>query len=464
MTYNEENDTWLYDTDHIRTKVMVLASLADLLSLKIDLVCDDIKDTLKVASLFGYSFNESVLVAAASAVMGDLHALKDGGNHQSVCSSSTVTRALQQAVKIGFVERIKGGFQFTHDKIQTAFEARISSDEEAERIQKIIGETILSFYGDDHDATMYHAVVHLNAAPGAIVTEDDLHRLVRINLRASKYCISKSGFSAASDLLKLALESMGRNQRWCEPFFGVTYEMTELLAKAELVIGNFEGCKAAIEEAIRHGTSNEMNINSMFLDLEVKMVNNELDKLVPSANRVLQALGVNMPRRVTSRHVMFMFLRLKMMLRKMTDEQLLNLPTMNDKSTSTAIHVLTYFCTHSLLCDEEDQAVYAALKAMRLTLERGLSPSSPMAFVIFGIAELTIGNHEEAYRFGKLALRLQESIASKSSVCATFGWAMTLLTYRREPLAELKGQLLGAGTIGFEVCVMDSGDCDIELA
>ena len=377
---------------------MVLANLADLLSRKIELVSDDIKETLKVASLFGFSFSEPVLLSAAFVLTEDTLKPTGGGGDQSTCAS-TVAQSLVEAVEIGFIEKIKDGFQFTHDKIQTAFQERITSDEEVERIHKIIGETILSV-GDDDDATMYHAAVHLNEAIGTIEGNDELRWLTGINLRAAKYCISKSAFSAARDLLSFGLESVGENQCWSDPFFDVTFEMTELLAKAELVIGNFDSCKAATEEAIRHGKSTEMKVNSMFLDLEARMANNELDMLVPSANRVLQALGVSMPKRVGSRHVTLLFLRLKMKLRKMTDEQILNLPTMDDEPTSMAIRVLTYFCMHSLMRDEEDQGVYSALKAMWLTLERGLSPSSPMAFAIYGVA-------------GKYALKIHVALCSR---------------------------------------------------
>ena len=75
------------------------------------------------------------------------------------------------------------------------------------------------------------------------------------------------------------------------------------------------------------------------------------------------------------------------------------------------------------------------------------------------LAELTIGCHESAYRFGKLALKLQETIDSKASICPTFGFTLTLLTYRKEPLADLKHQLLKAGSIGFEVGTLSRSIC-----
>lgn len=410
------------------------------LARKIDLVSDGIKETLKVASLIGYRFNGDVLLVAASIVQGVCRA-----------GSNTVTKPLMEAVKIGFIEKIKGGYQFTHDKIQTAFQEMIGGDEEVNHIHKVVGETILSL-GDDDDAPIYHAVVHLNfASVNVALTDQELHRLVQMNLRASKYCINQSAFAAASEILQSGIDSMDPEQRWSKPFFDVTFELTELLAKTELVIGNFDGCKEAMREALQHSKTTEMRVKALYLDMEARIANNELDQLVPSVNRVLEELGVKMPKRVTQRHVIFNLLKVKMMLRGRSDKQILALPTMDDQKTSTAIQVLTYLSTHSLLCDNEDQAVYSALKAMKLTLKWGLSPSSSMAFVIYGIVEETIGNHDAAYRFGKLALKLLQSRYCKSSVCATVGFTLTLLTYRKEPFSDITQELFAAGNIGFEI-------------
>jgi hypothetical protein len=64
--------------------------------------------------------------------------------------------------------------------------------------------------------------------------------------------------------------------------------MTEKLAKMELIVGNFEACKKAAKEALDRGTTTEMKINSLLVDVEARMTAFELDGAVTAAFNALQ--------------------------------------------------------------------------------------------------------------------------------------------------------------------------------
>lgn len=180
---------------------------------------------------------------------------------------TVVRKPLKEVVKVGFVKEIKNGYQFTHDKIPTAFQEMIGGDEEVKLIHKVVGETILAL-GDGDDATMYRAIVHLNVATSddAARTDGELHRLAQNNLCAAKHCISKSAFVAARDLLQFGIGLIPwAQQRWTDPFYGVTSQLTELLAKTELVIGNFGKYKEATSEALCHTRTTEMKLKVLYL-------------------------------------------------------------------------------------------------------------------------------------------------------------------------------------------------------
>lgn len=70
---------------------------------------------------------------------------------------------------------------------------------------------------------------------------------------------------------------------------------------------------------------------------------------------------------------------------------------------------------------------------------------------MYGVAELSSGNHARAYRFGKLALRLHDQIKCKAADGLTTGMSLTLLTHWKEPLREMPDKLHEAMSSAFSV-------------
>jgi hypothetical protein len=86
-------------------------------------------------------------------------------------------------------------------------------------------------------------------------------------------------------------------------------------------------------------------------------------------------------------------------------------------------------------------SIFSALLAVELPLKKGVSPHCPGAFAMYGVAELSLGSIDQAYRFGKLAIAILDGMKSKEASCHTDGTAVTLLTFRKGPFHELSGYL-----------------------
>lgn len=458
MVFDPEKRTWVFDVDVIRTSVMMNSSLAEALSRKIELESHHSKQTLKIAAMIGYQFSDLLLVEVLSALQLSTPPSSQEGHHE-LANSTSVEECLSRAMEIGFVEKIKTGFQFTHDKILTAFRELTRDEEEWKRIHGIIGSTILSVGDEDDNAIMHHAALHLNAASIDLTSDQDRHRLVKVNLRASKYCASKAAYAAAGELLKKGLSLMSPCQRWSELYFDVAFEMTELLARTELVTGNFEGCKEATREALHHAKCTEMKINLLLLDVEARRTSNyNLNEMIDCARRALHEVGVQLPKRVTKRRALVKFMNVRRMMRKKTDNEMLGLPMMHDKLAETAIKILSRVCISCMVQEETNMALYAALRAMQLTLTHGLSEGSPLSLVIYSVVELAVGNQNQAYRHAKLALQVNE-ITEHQDSADPVGVAASVITWRKEPLVDIRNQLRVTAELSFEVSHGMQIDC-----
>lgn len=91
---------------------MVSDTIADLLYRRIQSVDEDLKEALKLTSLIGYHFDEDILLEIAFIVM-----LREGRHQQSRICHSKVCSLLSMAVEEGFIEKIRDGYKFSHDKL-----------------------------------------------------------------------------------------------------------------------------------------------------------------------------------------------------------------------------------------------------------------------------------------------------------------------------------------------------------
>jgi hypothetical protein len=131
--------------------LMLTKSCQGLLTRKIERLSRDLKETLKVASLLRYVFDEAVLTKVTCSVFE-----KDDQPFEP-------TVLLSIAVDQGFVKKTSvGEYQFMHDTLQSSFRCLIDEMDEP-RLHLQIGDAFLADEGGDK-LNVYKAAVHLNCA------------------------------------------------------------------------------------------------------------------------------------------------------------------------------------------------------------------------------------------------------------------------------------------------------------
>lgn len=469
-------DSWDFNVDEIRRSIMVSESKADLLSQKVEWLPHQVRDVLISASLLGYHFSDTILLEVLKnstehnigGAPSDLNAETDGTT--SALSNEEFRSIMATAVKAGFLEKTKVGYQFAHDRVQAGFQELI--DEAGhERLHLIIGEVYLA--QDSDEVMVYNAAVHLNCArPASFYNMEQRIELALVNLRASRYCQQVSAFDKAVYLLREGIDvlSSGDTRSGCG-LKDVVFEMTRELAKMELLVGNFEACSEATSRALLTIESKERLSSIRLIDIECQMAQNNTRESVRTAICALSELGVKMPRKCSMRHIVFMVIKLNISMGSMSHEDILGLPTVRDETMIVAVRLLMHICLYSLLLDDEATGVYASLVAMDLTLKHGLSPYSATALSMFGIGILRMGNVEEACSLGRLALKLMEQSYSREADSPTIGFVNGMLLHYTEPLSDLCNPLFQAGCSGFDrgdviygtYCVFQSLSMDMVL-
>lgn len=449
-----QRNSWSFDVKLIQREVGVSKSLAQMLSRNIERLPATAQAILQVASVLGYRFSLSVLtqvmvsISRSDQVSKKQLILTSGPLGATRSTDETVALSLSQAVDQGFIEAVDDlTFQFSHDKVQASFQALINK-EKGEWLHLNIGQTFLGF-GDAE--SMYRAAVHFDRASGLIKSQPQLFKTARVKLEAAKFCADKSAFIDAANFLLTGLKLLPAD-KWSR-HFDLTFEMSELLAKMHLIIGNLAACQERTNEALQFAKSTEMKANLLLIDVEARMAAHEVGDSIAAATRGLKVLGIDLPRKVTLCHIIFKFCKIRRLVRRMTNEEILALPPMKGRACAATVKLLRHVCTYSLTMDDKLLTMYVSLLATEVTLKGGLSPFSANALVMYAVIELAIGNRSRAYRFGKLALQLQEQIKCRETESSTIGSVVALVTHWKDPLREVVESLENGTKAGF-----DAGD------
>ena len=452
LLFDEHKSAWIFDVDQIKRERMVSETLLELLYRRIRHLDGAIQEVLKIASLVGYCFAEGILVHMASAELEEKQLMGEC-SEQSLKPPSTelVQTLLAQAITEGFIEKTKAGYQFTHDKLQASFHSMIEPTETRRLHFHIGNQFVLRCQDEDY---LYHAAVHLNSAGAYIQGIERQDKLTRINLEAAKRCREKSAFVKAATFLRHGLKLLNEDEqdKW-STHFDLAFEITETLAKMELIIGNLDACKELNKELLLRSKSLEMKTNSLVIDVEVRMAGFELEETITAAKRALKELGIKMPRRVTVLNFLLKLRKVRKLVGCKRDEDILGLPLMRDLTISTAVNLLMHLCLYCLLQGEDILAVYSALLATELTMKGGgfLSPYSATCFAMYGTAEVGLGNIHRGVRFGELAMKLIDQIPCKEAECSTISLSATTLLHWKTPFREISPILVQALNSGFEL-------------
>jgi predicted ATPase len=185
----------------------------------------------------------------------------------------------------------KDVYHFSHDKLQASFQDMIEPVD-IPRLHYLIGNYHLG-HSKNEDA-LFQAAVHLNKAGDYALGKERRDKLARINLEAAKRCRDKSAFDDAAQFLRYGIHLLDEESqdKWTK-CFDLAFELTESLARMELILGNLNACKQRNEELLLYSKSVQMKIAPLVIDVEVRMAGNEMAESVIAAKRALRELGVD---------------------------------------------------------------------------------------------------------------------------------------------------------------------------
>jgi hypothetical protein len=107
--------------------------------------------------------------------------------------------------------------------------------------------------------------------------------LARIDFDTAKYCKGIGSFYDAAFLLQRGLDLLSPVEKW-NLHFDLPFNMTEVLSKMDLIIGNHESCKEKAHKIMLQAKATKMKANALLTEVECCMTCHEMDNAIAAAN------------------------------------------------------------------------------------------------------------------------------------------------------------------------------------
>jgi predicted ATPase len=297
-------------------------------------------------------------------------------------------------------------FQFAHDRVQQAVYARLGEPEKP-AVHRRIGEVLqrqAPLQGPE--PRLFEIVHHLNLGRVLLAAQEERDTLAALNLQAGQEARAAAAFDLAAHYLGCGLALLGADS-WTRRY-ALTLDLHVAGAEAAGVNGHFDQVEALSRAVLERAESLLDKVPSYGTMLQAATHQNNTKEAVRVGLEILGLLGVRLPERPRTAHIVKALLATRLALAGKRAEDLSNLPEMTDPHTLAAMWILV--ATTGAAFTGAPLLVPILICAMvGLSVRHGNGPRSAAGYAGYGgLLCAGAGSIDNGYRFGTLAVRLSE--------------------------------------------------------
>ena len=401
LTFNHDDPRWLWDLDRIHAKGYT-DNVVDLMVGKLNRLAVRTQKVVQELACLGNSAETTTL------------SVIDGTSEEQVHSD------LWEAVLQGLIARQESAYKFIHDRIQEAAYSLIPEHSRAEthlRVGRLLWAHVTP---GRREESIFEIVNQLNRGAALITSQDERQRLAELNLVAGKRAKSSTAYHSALNYLAAGAALLS-DDCW-EHNYPLIFPLELHRAECEFLTGQ----SAAAEERLTVLSSRASNavdlatVTCLLVDLYTTL--NRSERAVAVSLDYLRYLGVEWSPHPTEEEAQEEYERIWIQLGKRSIEQLNGLPLMSDQTSLGTMDVLIKVLPPAVFWDPNLLSL-TICRAVNLSLERGNSDGSCVAYVFFGkIAGPQFGDYKAGFRFAQLGYELVEKHGLERFQARTYLW------------------------------------------
>ncbi len=401
--FSRTEDRWTWDIDCIRTQ-QITDNVVDLMSAKLKRLAYETRRLLELGACIGFQFSLNEL-----AIISEL-------------TPAEAARKLGPGIDAGLIAPIGDAYHFleleqhpdttevtvvlafAHDRIHQAAYALLS-DARRQETHLRIGRLLFGRLSPDRQADhLFEIVNHLNIGSALIDDPTEQAELCRLNQTAGKRAKNANAYHPAFDYFQQGIALLAKDA-W-QQNYQVTLTLYEQAAEAAYLTGNYDRMDELLTTGLDRAKTLLDKINLYRVQISACMARGQLREAIKIALPVKRQLGHAYPQNPNNLHILGKLIKLKLLLRGKSMDDLRRLPVMTDPRHLAADRIgaqiggAAMFAKPLLL-------PLMVVSAVGTAVTHGLNEISVTSFAAYGmILAESFGQVDKGAAFGRLALDL----------------------------------------------------------
>lgn len=405
LSFSLTNCQWMWDLNRVQHETDLTENVVVVLAEKMRLMSDELQQTLSMAAFIGSSQVDPNILAYV------LNECEQPSDPQDLVTA--IRKVLDIAAVEGLLKRIDvdDRYKFAHDHIKESAKALFSTHESEEIRHQRVGQRLRRMMDDsrgngDQDNLLLLSVFHLNRSIDLLTTSEETLELAVLNNMAAKLALGRLSYAAAAEYLETAHRLLG-DMRWQGDHYELTLEITSRCAHAQLFAGRPPASMDRVNEVLECARSLRDKVvayRTLVLNLQSQ---NKPDEALHIVFAVLRTLGFPLPRRCVRMHIIQRLFRVRRFLSKASDDELLNMPPVEDDfRLDAALDLYVKMSTLCAMTGRIELHVLCLLEQILISLRRGRTKVSSAVFSSCAVIYARLNQLDTAQRFAKIAVEL----------------------------------------------------------
>ncbi len=416
LMFNRDSG-WIWDAEAIK-KTKAAVNVIELLSDKFIRLPGHVQDKLKICACLGNNFGIEIL--------------------SRLFNKSVVEAAFEMSdlINEGFVTFSGKFFRFSHDSVQEAVYS-LMSHEEKNSLHFKIGKLILSGTGKKEiGENIFYLVNQLNFGASLLKDQSEKNEVAELNLVAGKKAKDSMAYGSAVNYLRSARELLSETS-W-QHDYALTYSIHRELAECEYLNGNFNESESIFNILLEKVTDriDKANVYNIMVILYTNI--GTLDRAIKVGLEGLKLFGIRIPENPGKINVLLELAKFKWNQKRINFNDSFVQKEICDQDKIAFLEILTNTGTPAFYSNTR-LFVLIVLTITNFYLKFGnTSFASPTYIALGTIVGVLLGDHKSGYKFGELALLLNEKYNNRRFNCQVlFMFAYFIQHWKRHAMNDI---------------------------
>ena len=442
LRFDLDDECWEWDIDRIQAETNVSENVADIVTSKIQRLPQEVQNLLQIAACMGHSFRTDLLESfVVQTTPTTTTTTTTQTNEDSVAAAAKtrrrVTKSMAFAETEGLVERKnKAEFKFTHDRVQQCLYDLLGESKQKKHLDigTILKQRLESKSKDP--SILYFIADQLNLGSALVVEQGPVLELFDYNLQCARLAKRQGAFVKAAEYLRAASAVLAKStaqagtwtpERWVD--------VQSQLAEVEFSLCNFDECRKAVHDVVRHTDS--VGVKQAVYLTKVRVLGSEgnFRDAIGLAIDALHLSGFPFPRRPTKIQLGIRLIKTMRLMAQTPLDDIRALPVMEQQDKKMQAELLLAVLYYATLAENEEAFGLATLYLVQMALRHGLTAAGCVGLASYAAMIAILGRFNQAFQLGMVVLKTicrAEFSGDPQAITFVYGFVY----HHRRPLTE----------------------------